>query len=242
MVEKDYVYEVETGLSQLDGRGFLKPYAYQALFGDLVQRHLTNIGYSHEMTVKYGLAWVLVSLSFEIAKPVRESMRLQGRTWHSERRGPFFRREAVFTDEQGQAVFSGSTFSVLIDIEKRTAFRQRELPFSLMEPVPDFCVQAEPVFRTNMEYAPVEEREVKNSHIDALGHVNNGRYGEYAYDTFTDAELEEIDLLKRIDVFFISELKNRDTVSILKARDGKKVFVRGLCAQKTAFDYILEFK
>jgi medium-chain acyl-[acyl-carrier-protein] hydrolase len=244
MTEKDYTYALSTGLSQLNGQGLLKPYVYQNLFGELVQQHLANIHGGHETTIKYGLAWVLIALSFEIEKPVQGCMQLSAKSWFSERRGPFFRREAVFYDEAGQTVFKGSTFSVLIDMEKRTTFRQRELPFALTEPIPEFTVEAGPIFKNSLTYDWLEEREVRHSHIDALGHMNNSRYGEFTYDTLTGEELEGLISLQRMDVYFVSELKSGEKVSLLKAYDGEKILVRGYNDEKKCivFDYVMTFK
>jgi len=163
-------------------------------------------------------------------------------TWYSQRRGPFFRRELVFKNENGEVMFHGSTFSVLLDVEKRTIHRKKELPFLLGEPIEDFTIEAGPAFKTNLEFCKVDEREVLNSHIDCLGHVNNCRYGEFAYDAFNDKERQNLAKLKRMDINFTSELRNKDTFSILKACADDKVLVRGYNNIKDNIAFDIKFK
>lgn len=243
IIEKDYVYEIETEVSALNQHNILKPYAYQNLFSQLIERHLNMINSNVDVTMKSNLAWALVSLSIELIKPMEGCMKMYGSTWYSGRRGPFFRRELEFKGENGQVMFKGSTFSILLDVDKRTIYRKKDIPFLLPDPVQDFTMEASPTTKINLEFHKVDERKVFNSYIDCLGHVNNCRYGEFAYDAFTDEELQNLIKLKRMDIYFLSELRNKDTFSVLKAYDGSKVLVRGHNNTKDdiAFDVIMEF-
>ena len=94
-----------------------------------------------------------------------------------------------------------------------------------------------------MEFDKIAERKVFNSYIDYLGHVNNCRYGEFAYDAFTDEERQNLARLKRMDFYFLSELRNKDTFSVLKTYDGNKLLIRGYnnIKDNLAFDIIMEF-
>lgn len=242
-IEKDYVYEAGLDISALNENSIMKPYAYQNLFAQIAEQHLNRLNVNANNTIKYNLAWVLMSLSFEIVKPIEDCTRLYANTWYSKRKGPFFRREFMFKNQDGDLLFHGSTFSVLLNIEKRTIFRKRELPFKLTEPNNVFTIHASPGFKTNTAFNKVDERKIYNSYIDRLGHVNNCRYGEFAYDTFTDKERQNLKKLKRMDIFFVSELRNRDTFSILKAYEDNKILVRGSnnIKNNTAFDIVFEF-
>lgn len=242
MTEKDYVYEIETERVFYDQNSVVKPYVYQNLFLQVVDRHLKNIGLTFEMTAKHDLAWVLVSMSFEIQKPMYGIAKLYANTWYSQRRGPFFRREVVFKNEAGETVFHGSTFSVLLNLKSRTVSRQVELPFDFMEPVKEFTVEAGPVYKNSAPYVKIDERKIYNSFIDFLGHVNNRRYGEFAYDALDGGELLRLKTLKRIDIYFVSELKNNEILAVYKACEGNKILVRGLNGQNSvSFDYVMAF-
>lgn len=226
--EKDFVYEIHPDVSEINENGCLKPYAYQSLFGQIAERHLNKINLTVETTMKFNLAWVLISLSLEFVKPVVGCIKLFAQTWYSQRRGPFFRRELVFKDETGEVVFHGSTYSVLLDLENRSIFRKKETPFEVSGAISEFTIEAVPTFKTDLIFEKIDDRKVYNSFIDCLGHVNNTRYGEFAYDALDDNEKNNLHKIKRYDMFFISELRCNDTFSVLKAKSEKEVVIRGI--------------
>ncbi|HWQ80376.1 MAG TPA: acyl-ACP thioesterase domain-containing protein [Anaerovoracaceae bacterium] len=225
--ENEFVYDLLTTASYLNQYNQLKPYAYQVLFEQMAERHLAGLNLNVEGTREYGLAWALISMSVEVVRPIENSMALRGTTWHSEHRRPYFRRELMFKDSEGQVMFKGATHSVLLDLEKRTVFRKKEVPFPIHEPTGVFLMEASPGFKIQAELEPVAERVVLASHIDCLGHVNNCRYGEYAYDVFTDEEQGKLSSLKRMDIYFLSELRAGDRFTIRKASEGDNIFIQG---------------
>lgn len=239
--EKEYVYEVKPDVSEINENNCLKPYAYQSLFAKVIDRHLKRINLDMETTMKYNLAWVLISLSVEIVKPVAGNKSLFAQTWFSQRKGPFFRREFEFRDENSELLFHGTSFSVLLDLTSRTIYRKKETPFKLNEEIGGFTIEASPSFRTDSDFIKIDERKVYNSHIDFLGHVNNTRYGEFAYDALDEEEKNNIDKIKRYDMFFLSELRKKDTFSVLKAKEGNKTIIRGInnVSGEISFDIIM---
>ena len=243
MNELDYVYDVEIEVSELNENNFLKPYAYQNIFAKIAEQHLNKINLNVDTTMKYNLAWVLMSISIEIVKPVEGCTKLYANTWYSQRKGPFFRRELVFKDENGDLMFHGSTFSVLLDLTTRSVYRKKTVPFMDSEPFEDFTIDAVPSFKTGLEFENIDERKVYNSHIDCLGHVNNTRYGEFAYDALTENERNNLGKLTRMDIYFLSELRSNDTFSIQKAYQNNKIMVRGLnnIKQNISFDVVFDF-
>lgn len=243
-IEKECIYEMDISPSFLNQYHSMKPYAYQILFGEMAQRHLTDVGNDVDETMKHGLAWALISMSLEIERPIDSCMKLLGNTWYSQHRGPYFRRELRFENEDGQLVFQGSTFSVLLDINNRSVYRKKELPFEIHDPTEEFLVEASPYFRTSTILTPVEKRIVPHSHIDCLGHVNNTRYGEYAYDVFTPDEQKDLINLKRMDVYFHSEMRDMDEFTMEKAYQGSQILFRGYNNTKddAAFNIVMDFK
>lgn len=243
-IETDHVYPIETEVADLDENGLLKPYAYQNLFARIAETHLNLLHLNVDTTLTFNLAWALVSMSFELVRPISGCMRLVATTWHSQRKGPYFRRELVFRDEAGDLVFHGSTFSVLLDVNTRSVYRRKELPFPVAPPHEVFTIHAEPVMRFEGDYETLEQRQVRNSHIDALGHVNNIRYGEFAYDALTAEECAQGKHLRRMDVRFVSELRRDDVFCVEKAVLNKRVGVRGKQPQGDGifFEYVLAYE
>jgi len=225
--EHECIYQLDVEVAQLNENYALKPASYQILFARLADIHLAEFKADVNETTKYGLAWALISLSFEVVKPITACEKLYASTWYSQRKGPYFRRELVFRNEQGEIMFHGSTFSVLLDLENRSVFRKREVPFSMNPPYEVFCIEASPHFKDTLAYTDVETRKVHHSYIDCLGHVNNCRYGDFAYDALSHDETEKIGRLKRMDAYFFSELRSEDEFTIQKAVDQNRILIKG---------------
>ena len=225
--EIDCIYELPVTASYLNQHSQLKPYAYQVLFEQMAERHLFKLNLNVDETMKYGLAWALIAMSVEVVSPIEKSMMLYGNTWHSQRKGPYFRRELLFKDAAGQVMFKVTTHSVILDMEKRSVFRKREVPFAMHEPTEFFVLDASPGFQMEAELAPVSERTVQASQIDCVGHVNNCRYGEFVYDVFTAGEQTKLNRLKRMDIHFLSELRAGDEFSIRKGCENDSILFQG---------------
>ena len=222
-IEHECVYEVEVEVAHLNEDNVMKPHSYQVLFAQMVERHLAEFEASMPYTMKYGLAWALISLSFEIINPIRGCTKLRGSTWYSRRRGPYFQRDFVFRNEEGETMFHGTSFSVLLQLENRNVFRKKLVPFHMDPPYEVHFMEAEPGFKGDYTFTDVEERTVYNSYIDCLGHVNNCRYGEFAYDAMTDEEKANLINLSRMDVYFISEMRNKDVFTMQRDRKSTRL-------------------
>ena len=69
-IETDHVYPIETEVADLDENGLLKPYAYQNLFARIAETHLNLLHLNVDTTLTFNLAWALVSMSFELVRPI----------------------------------------------------------------------------------------------------------------------------------------------------------------------------
>lgn len=225
--EHTCVYQLDVEVAHLNEHGAMKPASYQNLFARLAEMHLMDYRADFDEIRKYGYAWALISISMEMVRPISSCLRLSASTWYSQRKGPYFRRELVFRNSDGQVMFHGSTHSVLLDMEKRSVFRKKEMPFSMTEPHEEFCIEASPAFRDARDYRDVEVRKVRNSHLDSLGHVNNCRYGDFAYDALDEKEKLCMGSLARMDLYFLSELRAGEEFTIQKASEQDSIYIRG---------------
>ncbi|WP_206459576.1 acyl-ACP thioesterase domain-containing protein [Anaerovorax sp. IOR16] len=241
--ERDCIYEVQTEVSLFNENNILKPYGYQMLFEQIAEQHLNRYHLNVDETMKYGYAWALISLEIEQINPVPPCETIYARTWHSQYKRPYFRREMEFRNTAGDLLFHGSSFSVLLEIEKRTIYRKKESPFTSPAPEELFTIEASPTFKNHLSFENIEERKVYHSYIDPLGHVNNCRYGEFAYDAFSKEEKKRLSEMKRMEIYFISELRPDDTFTIGKAYEDNKLFIRGHNNIKNdnAFDIVMCF-
>ncbi|HHU18209.1 MAG TPA: hypothetical protein GXZ70_08410, partial [Clostridiales bacterium] len=241
--ENEQVYELQSTASYLNQYNQLKPYAYQVLFEQMAERHLLNLNLNVDTTMKYGLAWTLISMSVEIKNPIEKGMNLYGSTWFSQHRGPYYRRELIFKDINGQVMFLGTTHSVLLNIEKRSVYRKKEVPFPMHEPTELFLIESSPSFKMTESLESVSEQIVRPSHVDCLGHVNNCRYGEFAYDAFTDEEQKRLSSMRRMDINFLSELRPADCFTIKKAARENRLLFQGYNNTKddVSFNIVMTF-
>lgn len=239
MNEHEYRYPIEVEVAMLNEFGVLKPFGYQQLFSSIAEQHLNRHHLNVDHTMTLGYSWVLVGLTIAIVLPITQPLRLYAQTWHAARQGIYFRREFIFKDEKGNVVFQGTSFSVLIHVATRQIFKEATLPFKTMiEPTPIFTVEASPRFQAILGLTPVGTVVMRPSFIDVLGHVNNLRYGEMAYDALTEIEVKKLKNLARIEINFSSELKKGDLITLQKGQVGNALYVRGYddAKMKTSFD------
>ena len=200
-------YTCNVGMEMLNQYGVMKPGGYQSLVMSIAETHLSQFGLSVDDLLQSGMSWVLVSSSIEIIQPIREELTLYARTWHSEQDKLTFRRELCFADGQGKPLFNAVTFSVLMDINDRRILRPDKLDFDIGQPRGIFLLQASPRLRFKGDMQPCDRRRIYPSCIDRLGHTNNCCYSEFAYDALTDDEIAACENIRRMDIFFKSELK-----------------------------------
>ena len=215
--ESQCTYGCSVGMELLNGSGVMKPYGYQALITEIAERHLRQFGIGVDDLLNRGMSWVLVSSSVEIKSPIRREMNLTARTWHSEQDRLTFRRELCFSDPEGTPLFNATTFSVLMDINERKIIRPDSIGFDIGQPYGVFVMEASPRLRFKGEMLPCDRRRIYNSCIDRLGHTNNCRYPEFAYDALTEVEAASLDRMKRMDVYFKNELKPGDYFTVRRS-------------------------
>ena len=240
MRESDQKYVLRSEMGDLNEAGWLKPNGYLRLFNQLMEEHFNALGLRQERAMAQKLAWVLIAFTLEIDRPVKGTERLIANTWYSGREGISFRRECTFKDEAGTLRFQGSCFFVLMNLDERSLYRDPNLPFDFLEPEEAYTVAAVPSPRVKGDFKWVEDRQVRSSEIDCLGHVNNIRYGEYAYDALTEKERRKLDHLQRMEIYFLGELHPGNRVTVLKDGSPEEIRIRGLneSAGKVSFDCI----
>ncbi len=241
--ERDCIFKVRSDITCINEHHVMKPQGYQLAFAQLVEADLCEFKIDFPDVFKYGLGWVIISFNVEVVKPVTKATWLYGSTWYSQRRGPYFRRDFLFKDENGDIVFQGTTYNILLDIANRKIFRQVDTPFYLDPPHPEFRAEGSPAFREKFEYTDILTRKVYGSDIDSLGHVNNTRYGAFAYDVMTEEERKRLEKLRRMELYFEAELTEGDDYLMQKTYNNDDLLIRCMNLNKKApaFDMVLKF-
>lgn len=212
--EESIIYPYDINMSMLNAEGIIKPGGYQAIMSDVAERHLKYLHLSIDELSKYGMAWVLISSSFEIIRPICGAIKILGHTWYSQQKGLLFRRDFSFTDEAGLPLFNAATFSVLIDLSKRKIIRPVNLPFNMSNPINILAMDASSHMRNKAAMSICDRRKIYPSYIDSIGHTNNNHYSEFVYDAFNESELKNLINISRIDLYFISELRLGDYFTV----------------------------
>lgn len=217
MNEKDYSYPLELGVAMFNGQNALKVSAYQELYMQAVEPHLKNIGMDEAKLMKeLGVAWVLIAMTAEPKRAIRPGETLHARTWNTtEKARLLFRREFCVYDEAETPVLVGATFSTLLDLKSRRLCTDRDTIGSFALPAGETLLSAADRLRLKTpETDPVEVCAARPSWEDAVGHVNNFRYGELAYDALAQAEREKMDRLSRLELYFLSETHPGDRLAL----------------------------
>ncbi len=241
--EKEYSYRLNVEFAQFEKSGYLSPAGYQHLSNVVVDRHLSDVNLNFERLFEFGISWVLLSITFDIVTPITDRNKtLIGTTWYSGRKGIFFRREIEVCDEEGTVHFRCSSYSTMLNLTTRSIFRNRELPFDMMEPTDQILTEAKPTFKERLEFEGGESTVVKRSHLDMLGHVNNGRYGEFCFDALSDDEAD-MQRLRHMEVYFVSELTMGEEFSVGKSVTNNRIVLQGMndTQGKPSFYGVYEF-
>lgn len=242
-------YPLFPDFSYFDPQGRLKPYAYQELLAQLVDRQLEDPqeGLTMDQILGQGLAWVLTSITVQIKAPLPRSVTLYGSTHYAGRKGPYFRREYQLLDGSGKLLARAASYSVLIDLKKRSIFRKKDLPFDFPPAKPPSDIDIRPSLREKLDYQTLGQRTVTPSTIDGIGHMNNSRYGEWAYDSLPKDLRDRLHHLRQIDIYFTKEVSLDEKVTLLKHQTpgpntDQTTYIRGLKEdQSPSFDLVYSF-
>lgn len=227
--ETEPVYPIPLETSFFNERGTLTISAYQQMLSYVAERALedTNINVP-SLIARYGAAWVLLSISLAIRRPVRrDDGQLYARTWNTWKAGFIYRRDVGLYDAESNRIVSAAMFFSVLDIKTRKLAMDPALHAELTLPGGEELIEASSRVSTKgLAFETVEKRSVRPSWIDYLGHVNNARYGELAYDALTDAERRDFVCLSRLDLSFMHELLPGSEVAMERAEDGGALYMR----------------
>lgn len=224
--EEEFKYNVQLLADDFNETGKLKPASYQKMIQNVTESHLRKFNFNIDKMAFKNLAWVLSAIIIDVKNSPKGCDILTGTTWHSKTSWPYFRREFIFFNESGEEAFSAVSFSVLIDLQKRSVLR-RSSAIEIGEGNEKFVIDdAKPIFRDIEEYDFIESRKVYNSYIDILGHVNNTHYCDFAFDTLTEEEKSKD--IERISINFKSELRRGEVFSIYKGKCDNIIYFKGI--------------
>lgn len=245
--EKSFEYPLYADTSMFGPGGEMTPSAYQRTVTETVERHLSNINMDVPFLMKnYGISWVLLSVSVKILKPIIPGGEpLFAKTWNSSLKPPIYRRELVIRNKSGDTYAKAVTFSSLFDLSSRRICTDSTLYAKFHLPAGETLFDAD--FRPgkeSSEFTGAGSFSVCASCADSLGHVNNNRYGDFAYDALSAEKQALMPRLHRFDIWFLHELKPGDEVSTERSEKEDSALIRGtvMPAEKVSFIAAFEFE
>lgn len=242
--ERNMLHDIHIDISMYNAAGELVPSAYQRMVINMIEEHLDGIEMGEKAFMeKHGLSWILLYMALEIKRHISPTMKLTARTWHSQTIPPYFRRDFEILDEDGERVCVGATLSALFFTEERRLCMDRA-KIALADIGSGECLlDINRRFICKESFELVEERKVRPSMIDGVGHVNNTHYGEFVYDAMTDSERASLGSLDRLDVWFTSELTEGARFQIERASTGEdEVVYRGSTAPDGKMSFAMKLK
>ena len=256
MDEKTCSYYYTTDTSMRAPGGAFTPAAYLRLVETALEAHMTVLQLDVPRLVReFGVTWVLLSISFEMLRAVGPNERVCVKTWATYRKGAVYRREVQLLGDDGAVIANAAAFYALLDVRARRICMDKSVMAAI--DLPDGGTLLTAGSRTQFDpagFTPVETRRVRPSWLDAIGHMNNSRYAELAFDALTADERARMGALSRLEFYFMSELRQADAVQILRCAqengasvagvreaDGKASFLVKFCfgAQQTSGDTII---
>ena len=236
-------YSVCADNGEIGPNGFLKLQGYHELICDLIEQNEIANGSSIAETIKQGFAWAITSLSLDVKTPVSNCEWMLGQTWLSEIPDgiiPYYRREVQFFRKDGEHMFSASLYLVRLDISTH----------KILDRVPDESEKAAvkqygttvdcavPRIRDRGEFELLHTRQVYPSDIDALGHLNNCRYGAMVFDAAAAKGLVFTSAPFRYIINFVRQTMPDKTINVFTRLDSDRFCVCGSIEGETRRNFI----
>lgn len=228
-LEKTYSFRVDTGATNENRALTLS--ALQRIIVTVSEEHLENIGLDvPKLMREYGVSWILLSLSAKIIDPVRPGERLSVRTWHTNKKGLYYRRDIEIRHGDGSLAAVAATFSSIFDMESRRLCSNEKVLDAVNElGEGKELFDANPRIRIKPEELPaVSVQKVMPSWIDSLGHVNNFRYGDLITDALPDETRAKLGKLSRYEIGFTGELRPGEEVELRLKEENGGVLAAGI--------------
>lgn len=237
-LEKTYTFRVDT--SAQNENHVITLSSLQRVIVTASEEHLKNIGLDVPKLMKeYGVSWILLSLCVNVKDRIRSGELLSVRTWHTNKKGLYYRRDFEIRHEDGTVAAEAATFSSIFDMETRRLCNNEKV-LALVEELGEGkeLFEANPRIRTKPEnLETVMSQKVMPSWIDALGHTNNLRYGDLITDALPDETRAKLGGLSRYEIGFTGELRLGESVELCLKEENGEVLVAGVRSsdEKPAF-------
>lgn len=220
--------------SDFDVTSCVKPYRVMEFMQDAATAHADKLGIGWEYMDSQGLFWILSKVKIVFNKPLNRQIRsFKLYTWPIAANRLYMERRFTAVDEQGETLFSSSTFWMIVERDSRKIVSRdvaaKYYNFDFDNTECDCDANFDRVRRDD-EYELSYERQVRRSDLDLNKHVNNTNYINYALDV-----LDDVEQVTAVEIVYHKELKLGDKVQVYLKRNDKLVYVVGERDEQTCF-------
>ena len=178
------------------------------LLQDMAGKHAIFRKYGYYDVKERGQFWVLTRLAIAMNRFPEWLQSIQIQTWVSDIRGPFSHRNFKILDENQNLMGSACSLWVLLDAAKKRPTRITEHSFPVLEEVAA-CGHPEKL-KAVVPKNPMQIHKVNSFDIDMIGHANNVKYLQWAFDHYKSENPNFAP--KKLQVNYIGEALLRDKI------------------------------
>ncbi len=190
-----------------DANRLVRPSALVTYLQETANEHLIHIGISlDELRDRYGLAYILGSISVRVYEPLFSGDSIDVETWTCGEKG--FRHNRCFRVlREGRAVAEATSQWALVRLSDGSLVKVEDMPYHI-EPEEPITLSGVPARLKTPPLSQMEEageRRIVYSDIDYNGHMNNTRYPDMLCDfvpEMRDSRVEGLILSYRREAAF----------------------------------------
>ena len=213
--------------NQSGSLGEVKPTGILDLFQTVAGMHAATLGVSMTDLMDVGRCWVLESVVYESILPIPSHSLVSVKTRFHKPGRLFCGRDYSICDQSGVELVRGTSRWLVIDVKTRKP---------VLDAIDYGCDGSDErnfaehnKIRLSFENAATTGTfTVGKSSSDIVGHMNNTRYADVIFELFPIA-------LKKLQIDYVKECKEGETLDVKSLGDGDKIFVEGSVSGERRF-------
>ncbi len=211
----------------------MTPAAYQRLLTNVVERYFRPSGQDINEMFRQGRAFAYVADTTEILHAFDYTDDIICRIWLSEEGGAASRLElAYYNRTRNEISFVSAVYFLVIDMVTRCVVRDPKstMDFSYFSRGERLITSSSRISVNAEEMECAGSIIIPPSWIDAVGHADNVRYPDMAYDVLSEGKRAAMDRLRRSEIYFQRELSTGERVTLKKTESEEEAIVVGIRA------------
>lgn len=231
-----------------DYRKRIKLSSILRITGEIAGQDYINKGLDHKFLWENGWVFLLSRISFNIYQYPTEQQVIHTSTWECGKERAMFLRGYDIKDNNGKILIEGISGWVLVDPNTRQIKKPSAFPWPQRQ-YEEKCPNVQPLSRIICKSLDKSgERLVRNTDIDANGHMYNAIYADVVCDAISQ-QLYEKDV-ESFRINFSSEAKINNSIDLFVEENQieeqgiskNSVIVSGKIQEKNCFDCQLKYK